>query len=70
MEVLDIPGCSVGIEEAFEADAGDTALGLLGGLEIASVLRDASALSLALHKNRALIRHQRVARRKGELAQP
>ena len=46
------------------------ALGLLGGLEIASVLRDASALSLALDKNRALIRHQRVARRKGELAQP
>ena len=31
VEVLDIPSCSVGIEKAFKADAGDTALGLLGG---------------------------------------
>ena len=31
VEVIDIPSCSVGIDEAFRADPGDTAFGLLGG---------------------------------------
>ena len=31
MEVIDIPSCFVGIEEAFKADFGNAALGLLGG---------------------------------------